>query len=178
MFNTSRALAIEGWMEPAEINWLAKQAQSHRLIIEIGSYLGRSTRALLDNTVGIVIAIDDFHGPREIELAGRATIYERFLSNTADCKNLVVVKVNHRELPEPEFTPDMVFIDGAHEYEAVKADILYWLPRIAQDGIISGHDYGWSRGVEQAVHETLPAFQIAQHTSIWFSHLSTSSVAI
>jgi hypothetical protein len=166
MVNLSRALSIEGWMEPAELTWLAEQAATHKIIAEIGSYKGRSTRALADNTAGLVIAIDDFYGPREIELSGRPDIYNQFLHNTAGLTNLVVIKANHRDLPNPEFVPDMVFLDGAHEYEAVRQDILYWLPRTA--GLLAGHDFGWCPGVDQAVRELLPNFQVAPGTSIWY----------
>jgi len=171
MSNISKALKIDGWMEKSELLWLAEQATRCRQIVEVGSFLGRSTRALLDNTDGFVVAIDDWHGPREIEIEKRHTIYERFLANTADCKNLVVVKADHRDLPEPGFKPDFVFIDGGHEYEAVKADIQYWLPRIATGGLISGHDFHFFEGVRQAVAELLPGAVIAPETSIWFKQL-------
>ena len=36
---------------------------------------------------------------------------------------------------------DMVFIDGAHDYESVMTDILSWLPKIKKNGLICGHDY-------------------------------------
>jgi predicted O-methyltransferase YrrM len=168
MPNIKKALTVEGWMEPPELLWLAEAASTHKRIVEIGSYLGRSTRALLDNTSGFVVAIDDWHGPREIEIANRHTIYERFLANTSDCKNLVIIKANHRELPEPEFQPDMVFIDGAHEYDAVCADIAKWKPHIAPGGMICGHDFGWFAGVDNAVRHFFPNFQVAPNTSIWF----------
>jgi predicted O-methyltransferase YrrM len=35
---------------------------------------------------------------------------------------------------------DVVYIDACHTYEAVKADIGFWLPKIRNGGIISGHD--------------------------------------
>ena len=154
-----------------ELEWLAEQAIRHSRIVEIGSYLGRSTRALLDNTRGFVVAVDDWHGPREIEIPNRHTLYERFLANTRDCRNLVIVKADHRELPEPEFAPDFVFLDGAHEYEAVKQDIQTWLPRIAAGGMLCGHDYNWCNGVNQAVDELLPNSQVAPNTSIWWVNI-------
>lgn len=165
----SKALKIEGWMEPLELAWLAKQASLHSLIVEIGAFKGRSTRALADNTSGLVIAVDDFYGPREIEYSNRHRIYEEFVANVAGLPNVVVIKADHRALPEPEFTPDMVFIDGAHEYEAVKKDILYWIPRIVPGGLLCGHDYGWCPGVDQAVNEIFPNVQVAPGTSIWFA---------
>ena len=51
---------------------------------------------------------------------------------------------------------DMVFIDASHKYEDVKADILAWMPKVKQGGIIAGHDYVESqKGVKRAVDEIL-----------------------
>lgn len=36
---------------------------------------------------------------------------------------------------------DFVFIDGSHEYEDVKDDIAFWLPKVKIGGILAGHDY-------------------------------------
>jgi predicted O-methyltransferase YrrM len=53
---------------------------------------------------------------------------------------------------------DIVYIDAAHEYEPVKADIAAWLSKVKVGGIICGDDYvsGWP-GVVQAVNEAFPA---------------------
>lgn len=165
----SKALTIDGWMQPAELEWLAEQAASHCVIAEIGSYKGRSTRALLDNTTGLVYAIDDFEGPREIEISKRSFIFDTFLENTQGTRGrLSIIKADHRNLPPIDFQPDMVFIDGAHEYEPVKADIEFWLPRIKPGGLICGHDYWeWFPGVRAAVDECVPGFQVAPNTTIW-----------
>ena len=52
---------------------------------------------------------------------------------------------------------DFVFIDGSHLYEAVKADIQAWLPKVKFGGFIGGHDYGNSNeplnGVQRVVDE-------------------------
>src|SRR3954470_12383000 len=65
----TRALAIDGFMEEQELVWLAQQAKIHKCIVEIGSLLGRSTRALLDHTEGIVYAFDDWKGPRDMYMS-------------------------------------------------------------------------------------------------------------
>ena len=50
---------------------------------------------------------------------------------------------------------DFVFIDACHEYECVKEDIIHWLPKIAPNGILAGHDADWE-GVQRAVSELIP----------------------
>src|ERR1035437_2737271 len=62
----SKAKSIDGWMTEPELIWLAERAGEHRVICEIGSYLGRSTRAMLDHTEGTVYAFDDWRGPRDV----------------------------------------------------------------------------------------------------------------
>jgi len=49
---------------------------------------------------------------------------------------------------------DLVFIDGDHSYEAVKEDILHWLPTLRSGGVLAGHDYsGLDLGTVSAVNE-------------------------
>ena len=57
----------------------------------------------------------------------------------------------------PQKSLDWVFLDGDHSYEAVKADIQAWTPKVRPGGLICGHDYRdeMGFGVIQAVHETL-----------------------
>jgi hypothetical protein len=66
-------------------------------------------------------------------------------------------------------TIDMVFIDANHTYDAVKADIEAWLPKVRK--IICGHDYadGWP-GVKQAVNEKFPQ-GVKTIGSIWYVEL-------
>ena len=55
---------------------------------------------------------------------------------------------------------DMVYVDGCHQYDAVKADLAAWWPKIKSGGILAGHDYlcpgehagGWGRHVQPAVN--------------------------
>ena len=54
---------------------------------------------------------------------------------------------------------DFVFIDADHTYDAVKADIAAWWPKVRPNGVLAGHDYRslmdrkGKFGVSQAVDE-------------------------
>lgn len=52
-----------------------------------------------------------------------------------------------------------VFLDAAHDYESVKADIAAWWPKIQAGGFLGGHDYENAEGVKRAVDETFPDAQ-------------------
>ena len=64
----------------------------------------------------------------------------------------------------------MVFLDGDHEPEAVRADILAWTPKLARGGILAGHDYGhyaWP-GVKAVVDELRDRERAAIEQSVWW----------
>jgi hypothetical protein len=52
---------------------------------------------------------------------------------------------------------DFVYVDGDHLYEAVKADLEAYAPRVRAGGFLAGDDYGvagwWHDGVTRAVDE-------------------------
>jgi len=174
MIDISRALTVQGFMEPPELEWLASQASCHHQIVEIGCWQGRSTRVLADHCPGTVFAIDHFMGVPELlyELTDRPPywLYKKFTMNIIDLDNVVVVRKPSREaallLQNMKF--DMIFIDGDHIYEAVKEDIRWWKPLVLPGGILCGHDFQDAIGVEQAVTELLPEAQLVEETSLWW----------
>ena len=170
LINIEKALTIDGWMQPEELAWLAEQAQRRRFIVEIGSYLGRSTRALADNALGIVYAIDDWHGPRDVDWLTdeqRGAIADTFRKNMEGTKARVeMISSDHAAASVIE-TPDMVFIDGDHEYASVKRDIDRWYARMALGGLLCGHDVNHV-GVAQALRHTFGKYAIAPNTTIWY----------
>jgi hypothetical protein len=48
-----------------------------------------------------------------------------------------------------------LFIDAAHDYDSVKADLLAWGKKVSPSGIIAGHDY-YHPPVARAVDEYFP----------------------
>ena len=138
---------IHGWMFDRELQWLYETASTMNSIVEVGSWMGKSTHAILSGCPGLVIAVDTFKGseidPSHVtsQLAREFDIYSRFKKNVGHFPNLTVMKMTSYKAAK-FFKPrsvDMIFIDGDHEKEAVKPDIISWLPvcRI----LLCGHDY-------------------------------------
>jgi hypothetical protein len=98
-------------------------------------------------------------------LAG--TLYEEFLANVKPVSRQLV-PLRMTSLKGANFFPDQcidsVFIDAAHDYENVKADIAAWLPKVKKGGVIAGHDYmcGWP-GVDRAVAEAFNSVDFQQN---------------
>lgn len=165
---------IPGWMNLEELAWLTEQAAKHERIVEIGSYLGRSTRALGENTPGVVFAVDDWKGPREVNWSSSDNLFERFCANLRDLIEVGKVRpccVSHEEwqvqmagmLPGP----DMVFIDGDHAYESVLRDVKWAISNAEAGALICGHDYDW-QNVKKAVDELVTERQQVPGTAIWY----------
>ncbi len=160
-----KALEISGWMSQVDLEWLAEQAKTKDIIVEVGSYQGRSTRALGENVRICVFAVDDWQGLRTVDKNWwegetpedeRIALYERFVANVHDLMDagkVVPIHANHAKVPELPIA-DMVFIDGSHDYDSVKRDIQTWLRRLRSGGLLCGHD-GKQNNLLRAVNECL-----------------------
>jgi predicted O-methyltransferase YrrM len=158
-----RALSIRGWMAPEELQFLADHASNHQRIAEVGSWRGRSTAALADNTNGVVYAIDTWAGSPETDFdqefiaGGPEWLYQDFLQHAAP--NVVPVRMTSvdaaADFAAKGQTFDMIFIDGAHDYQSVRTDILDWYPLLEPGGLLCGHDYFTT--VKEAVDELMEA---------------------
>lgn len=165
--------AIEGWMAKEELNFLHDTAKDMKTIVEVGSWKGRSTHALASSCPGTVWAVDTWKGSRQ-EQEGphvEATVHEIlpiFKENMKDFMNVVAVEMESVEAAKmfEDKSVDMVFIDGAHDYESVKADIAAWLPKAKT--LICGHDYQW-HSVQEAVTEAFGELDTAG--TIWIKRL-------
>lgn len=166
-----RATDTPGWMGERELDWLREKAYFRLCIVEMGSFVGRSTRALAEGNAhrGNVTAWDDFQHHAENPGFEGEDLLELFRQNTSDLSNVMVWKGGHDGPPPVLDGPiDMVFIDGAHDYESVKRDIKWALANVESGGLVCGHDYceGWP-GVVRAVDELVPGCELIEGTSIW-----------
>lgn len=141
---------IDGFMSDEELQWLYETAQKYSSIIEIGSFKGRSTHALLSGTKGKVTAIDPFM----IDLNPSSPLYKtklkkEFEDNLKDFKNLEhIEKYEHEVDIEPV---EMTFLDFTTDYSIYKQALERWIPKATK--IICGDEYTWD-SVKKAVDET------------------------
>ena len=173
------ALKIPGWMNPDELEWLAEQAARRKTIVEVGSWMGRSTRAMADNTEGMVLAVDTWAGSKDsddetihneiLKDKPEDWLLQEFLKNMQGCNNVYTYRMpsldGAREFKDDSF--DMIFLDAGHDYDSIKADILAWGPLVAEGGLLCGHDFhSGAPGVIAAVNELLEGVKV--HNSIWY----------
>ena len=142
-----RPPGIQGWMGENELVWLHDKAAEMESVVEIGSWKGLSTHALLSGCPGPVFAVDHFKGnPNQLTGPHReATIQDIsliFWANVGHFPNLIMIRRDSIEAAQffREKSVDMIFIDGCHLPEAVTADVKAWLPVCRR--LLCGHDLG------------------------------------
>jgi hypothetical protein len=165
-------------MANQELDFLAELASTHKKILELGSYYGRSTRAMADNTEGYIVAYDHFRGPSDVIMCwkDREAVYDTFIKNMGEhitSGKVIPWKANHKDksLPYPQ-TFDMVFVDGQHDYDSVYRDIQFGLSVLEPGGLICGHDYDITTpGVVMACNNLLEGFAVGPNTRIWYKEI-------
>jgi predicted O-methyltransferase YrrM len=134
-------------------------------VVEIGSYLGRSTvffALTLERLggAGRVVAIDPHTGDRQhLERLGTNTLpsYDLFLQHcrAAGVEHRIDAQVaTSLEAAERWSGPiDLLFVDGWHSYDAVVADGEAWLPHLSDQGVVLFDDYLAYDEVRDGVHD-------------------------
>lgn len=123
------------------------------VIAEIGSWIGASTRGILNELPNAyVIAIDWWEGSEDINYFPQLvqklpTLYETFLVNCWDYKNrLIPLKMKSIEgltrIHELGINPDLVYVDASHTYQDVLLD-LETIYKFFPDTIMCGDDWSW-----------------------------------
>jgi len=140
--------------------------ESKSNIIEIGSYLGASScffalGALKNNSK--VYCIDTWKNEGMSE--GEKDTFEEFCENIEPLKDFIRILRGKSVDMAKNFSEeiDLLFIDGDHSYDAVRADVEAWLPKVKNDGIVVFHDIGWAEGVIKVVNEFIRSLQVEEH---------------
>ena len=165
---------IQGWMTENELLKLAELVSgisNIENIIEIGSDRGLSSSLIAHSAHnGLLYCID---------IWSEETIYEDFVRNTfIHHKKIFPIKANSikASMLFPDEYADLIFIDADHSYDAVKADLAAWWPKLKNGGVFCGHDYcNEFNGVIDAVNEfsieknidIKQYYNNAEYNSIW-----------
>lgn len=156
--NIEPALAIGGWMTDRELHWLADTASKCKTIIEVGSFRGRSTTAMAENSDATIWCVDAWNAVQP----GRVIDDNDFMAFWRNMRpyrgRIIPIRLEAAKaatlLREEGLRADLVFIDASHDYDSIVADIHHYRP-FAKGGIVAGHDLNPSSwpGVVRAVKE-------------------------
>jgi predicted O-methyltransferase YrrM len=156
--------SIEGWFDFQQTyDLIASKVGPGDVVVEVGCYLGKSTAYLSSKVLPdvTIIAVDNFpyFAPIADRVDAREDLYGCFVSNMLQCKCSNVIPLRTTSLTASKLVRNdlaAVFLDDDHTYEAVKAGINAWLPKVRAGGVAAGHDFGAEHhGVKQAVEELL-----------------------
>ena len=167
-FRPQRYQEIEGWFGRRDARFYRHQVRTAppaAKFVEIGSWKGRSAYCMSEEIERSgkkieLCCVDTWQGSEEHDQEKavlEGSLYEEFLTNIKPFRDRIetvrkpsVAAAEHFE----NGSLDFVFIDAAHDYENVLADIHAWRPKVKPGGVLGGHDYGDQfPGVEQAVSE-------------------------
>jgi predicted O-methyltransferase YrrM len=131
--------------------------------VEIGSWKGRSAAFMAVEIANSgkrirFDCVDTWLGSQEKKhledpSVKNGTLFDEFCRNTRPVKERInVVRLPSVEAAAlyPDRSLDFIFIDAAHDYENVRADIGVWWPKLKPGGWMAGDDYRGS-GVKKAV---------------------------
>lgn len=181
---------IPGFFEYTNFyNMIMEQMSNNTTMVEIGSWLGRSSCyvASLIKASGKNIkfyCVDTWEGSEEhkelLEEFDKQekNLFIEFKNNIVNCElndYITPIKMESTKAANmfEDNTVDFVHIDAAHDYENVLADINAWFPKVKAGGLITGDDYGWP-GVYKAVNEFFGENNITyfdhdnQNGNVWY----------
>ena len=175
---------IDGWLTDKEgelLYELAKNCAGKGVVVEIGSWKGKSTIWLgkgteTGNKVKIY-AIDPHTGAVEQKNQRGIKTFNEFKKNILEVGlgDLIIPIVKTSEKAALDFNKpvEFVFIDGSHDYDMVKSDFNFWFPKIINGGIMAFHDtngrYGPTKIVEKMMYKSSQFINIKRVDSITYA---------
>jgi hypothetical protein len=175
---------FQGWN--SDHPYLSDSIQRARpaIIVEVGVWKGGSTLHMAEtcralNLNATIIAVDTWLGAWDhwvqpewhahlLFQNGYPTLYYTFLTNVVDrgLQNFIVplpldsvnasVVLHHKQI-----RPDIVHIDGGHDYETVMSDLTRWWALLAPGGTLIADDYAEGGGAWPGVTTAVDNFRAA-----------------
>lgn len=169
---------MQGWASTEPVFRALIEELKPKLIVEVGTWKGASAihMAGICKELGLgaeIVCVDTWlgnwqHWSRKDGVGSRAdlklvngypTLYFQFLSNVVASGFQSVITplpltgiAGAKLLAHHAVSPDLIYIDGDHEYESVIADLQAWTALAPPHGVVLGDDYNWP-GVRRAVAE-------------------------
>jgi GT2 family glycosyltransferase/tetratricopeptide (TPR) repeat protein len=146
---------IEGWLSDAEADLLiaAVRRIAERVpsgttaaVVEIGSYCGKSTVVLASTLKAIgrpelrFYAIDPHQGYHFGRYQDTFDILIDNLRRAGILEHVTVIRARSTDVQSPS-SIGLLFIDGLHDYENVRADFAHFAAHVLPDGFVAFHDY-------------------------------------
>jgi predicted O-methyltransferase YrrM len=150
----SVARPIEGYLADGEIVFLTMAAlypTASGLVLEIGSFKGKSTIVLAKSTMAIspqekIVAVDPMTSPSQTDpnLKGLKSCFDYFQTNVRQAG--VEKNVEFHQMLSSDLAKDwdrkirFLWIDGDHTYKGAHTDLELFLPHLADGAIVAFHD--------------------------------------
>ena len=147
--------------------------------VEIGTFCGDLTRSILSELPNSVVHTIDpwLHQPGKEFEAGNFQDYHDKNEALARSKlegfgdRVCIHKVTSEEASHFDTIPtelDFVWIDGDHSGDTVIQDIEMWYPRVAETGILGGHDFGQVHPLTEIIFRTFDRFLNSGNDFTWW----------
>ncbi len=148
----NRINQINGWLDEKEALKLYEIARSlppEAVIVEIGSYEGKSTvwlgKALRKNRTGKLYSVDHHIGsPEKGESEATVNTWEKFRQNInkfgLEETVTAIKKDSSWAVIDFDKRIDLLFIDGNHEFEEVDRDWRLWTKKLSENAWVVLHD--------------------------------------
>ncbi len=164
MKGLQKILKLPGMLTPDEVEYLyrlGRESLTEGVIVEIGSWKGKSTICLALGSMaaggGKVYGVDP-HKPLAEEGYVEDTEAE-FLKNIKDAEvqtHVVPMVMTSEQAAKGWNKPiALLWIDGDHRYEQAKRDFLLWEPHVIEGGIVALHDTIRKKGPRRVLWENV-----------------------
>lgn len=154
---------VDGLIWPSDAALLYEHA--HGIVVEIGSYRGRSTLVLAracQARGGLVYAIDPHltyvdgpGGEGNFSDADAGAMLRNIVAFHLEDTVRIINLESAQALRGWQTPIDFLFVDGAHDYASARHDVTFWGMLVKRDGFMAVHD--WQMSEVNAVIEEAKA---------------------
>jgi predicted O-methyltransferase YrrM len=143
---------VPGWLTDEEgqaLYELARACTGRGVIVEIGSWKGKSTVCLgLGSQAGSSVPVYAVDPHADYRFGDFKANVER-----AGITDLVrpVASLSQPAADDFDEPIELLFVDGSHKYELVLEDFEKWVPKVVEGGWVAFHDTTWTPGPRKVV---------------------------